>query len=67
MHLNFVCFTILGVIGDAPVILAKPQTFMNSSGESVSMLGRESLYVIISVSNVHGREYWFYDCEYHES
>ncbi|XP_054787057.1 peptidyl-tRNA hydrolase, chloroplastic [Prosopis cineraria] len=27
-----------GVIGDVPVILAKPQTFMNSSGESVGAI-----------------------------
>jgi PTH1 family peptidyl-tRNA hydrolase len=26
----------LGLIGDVPVMLAKPQTFMNASGESVS-------------------------------
>lgn len=25
-----------GLIGDVPVMLAKPQTFMNASGESVS-------------------------------
>lgn len=27
-----------GLIGDVPVMLAKPQTFMNASGESVGML-----------------------------
>lgn len=32
------CFPIAGFIGDVPVILAKPQTYMNSSGESVSLL-----------------------------
>lgn len=29
---------ISGFIGDVPVMLAKPQTFMNASGESVSKL-----------------------------
>jgi peptidyl-tRNA hydrolase len=28
----------LGRIGDSPIMLAKPQTFMNASGESVSIL-----------------------------
>lgn len=28
----------LGSIGNVPVMLAKPQTFMNASGESVSFL-----------------------------
>jgi len=32
------CFPTAGLIGDVPVILAKPQTFMNSSGESVCLL-----------------------------
>jgi len=32
------CFLVAGLIGDVPVILAKPQTFMNSSGESVCVL-----------------------------
>jgi peptidyl-tRNA hydrolase len=27
-----------GRIGDAPIMLAKPQTFMNASGESVSTM-----------------------------
>lgn len=29
-------FSIPGLIGNVPVMLAKPQTFMNVSGESVS-------------------------------
>jgi peptidyl-tRNA hydrolase len=28
-------FPVAGYIGDVPVILAKPQTFMNLSGESI--------------------------------
>jgi peptidyl-tRNA hydrolase len=32
-----------GRIGDAPVMLAKPQTFMNASGESVSITIRKKL------------------------
>ncbi|WVZ07416.1 hypothetical protein V8G54_020762 [Vigna mungo] len=32
------CFLIAGLIGDVPVILAKQQTFMNSSGESVGAI-----------------------------
>lgn len=31
-------FNNTGFIGDVPIMLAKPQTFMNSSGESVSKL-----------------------------
>jgi peptidyl-tRNA hydrolase len=38
-------FPVAGYIGDVPVILAKPQTFMNLSGESVSFLFGESLDV----------------------
>lgn len=36
MFVGFFCY--LGFIGDVPVMLAKPQTFMNASGESVSSL-----------------------------
>jgi len=36
-----------GYIGDVPVILAKPQTFMNLSGESVSFLFGESSDVMM--------------------
>ena len=31
-------FSFVGLIGNVPVMLAKPQTFMNASGESVSKL-----------------------------
>lgn len=34
-------FHIPGLIGDVPVIFAKPQTFMNKSGESVSKLSQD--------------------------
>lgn len=34
----------LGSIGDVPVMLAKPQTFMNASGESVSSLSQYDNY-----------------------
>jgi len=33
---NIMLHSNLGLIGDVPVMLAKPQTFMNASGESVS-------------------------------
>lgn len=32
---NFVLSLLLGFVGDIPVILAKPQTYMNLTGESV--------------------------------
>jgi len=32
-----------GRIGDAPIMLAKPQTFMNASGESVSIMIQKKL------------------------
>ncbi|XP_014504271.1 peptidyl-tRNA hydrolase, chloroplastic-like [Vigna radiata var. radiata] len=41
ISMNTVSFKALfgkGLIGDVPVILAKPQTFMNSSGESVGAI-----------------------------
>lgn len=41
------CFAIAGYIGDVPIILAKPQTFMNLSGESVSLLSWESSDVMM--------------------
>ena len=40
-------FDISGFIGDVPVMLAKPQTFMNASGESVSKLSERFLYLLI--------------------
>lgn len=38
-------FDISGFIGDVPVMLAKPQTFMNASGESVSKLSERFLFI----------------------
>jgi hypothetical protein len=40
-------FPVAGYIGDVPVILAKPQTFMNLSGESVSIMFGESSDVMM--------------------
>ena len=37
-NLDRIGFFLPGFIGNVPVMLAKPQTFMNVSGESVSMI-----------------------------
>lgn len=43
----FFCFVIIiGVIGNIPIMMAKPQTFMNLSGESVSELIGKQLWFI---------------------
>lgn len=46
------CFS--GFIGNVPVMLAKPQTFMNSSGESVS--GRWTYKISLRVKASHLNE-----------
>ncbi|GFP93231.1 peptidyl-tRNA hydrolase mitochondrial [Phtheirospermum japonicum] len=35
---KFFMFSFIGFIGDVPIMLAKPQTFMNASGESVGAI-----------------------------
>ena len=47
LHKLLVCYP--GRIGDAPVMLAKPQTFMNASGESVSIMIQKKLWIIIVI------------------
>lgn len=36
-----------GFIGNVPIMLAKPQTFMNSSGESVSELSQRAYILFL--------------------
>jgi PTH1 family peptidyl-tRNA hydrolase len=43
---NFKALFGKGVIGNIPIMLAKPQTFMNLSGESVSELIGNKLWFI---------------------
>lgn len=38
MALWFVCMISTGAIGEVPILLAKPQTYMNFSGESVRII-----------------------------
>lgn len=51
--LDSVSLYFLGLIGNVPVLLAKPQTFMNLSGESVSKLVLKDLLIIIFLMCVY--------------
>jgi hypothetical protein len=54
-------FPVAGYIGDVPVILAKPQTFMNLSGESVSIMFGESSDVMMEWDRSVGKNCFPHD------
>lgn len=53
----------LGLVGDVPVFLAKPQTYMNLSGESVITRISCLFYPHILLSPIFNLFYcWRYEC-----